>query len=140
VGVTAVLAVGAVLLHYESSIALTRVIAHSHMRRQRRILILIFGMMLAHIIEIWLFGMVAYWVVEQWQIGTIRGYESMEFLDYIYLSAITFTTAGYGDIVPVGPIRFLFGTESLTGFMLITWSASLTFLEMQTYWKMPKHD
>jgi hypothetical protein len=27
------------------------------------------------------------------------------------------------------------GTEALTGFLLITWSASFTFLEMQRFWK-----
>lgn len=28
-------------------------------------------------------------------------------LDSVYLSAITYTTVGFGDVVPVGPIRFL---------------------------------
>jgi len=36
--------------------------------------------------------------------------------DLIYFSAVTFTTALFGDLVPVGPIRFLAGTEALTGF------------------------
>jgi hypothetical protein len=26
------------------------------------------------------------------------------------------------------------GTEALTGFLLISWSASFTFLEMQRFW------
>ena len=56
------------------------------------------------------------------------------FLDFVYFSAITYTTVGFGDYVPTGPIRFLAGTEALTGFLLITWSASFTFLEMQRYW------
>ena len=41
---------------------------------------------------------------------------------------------GYGDIVATGPIRYLTGMEALTGFVLITWSASFLFLEMQKYW------
>jgi len=32
-------------------------------------------------------------------------------------------------------MRILAGSQSLLGFVLITWSASFTFLEMQTYWK-----
>lgn len=59
---------------------------------------------------------------------------SLDFLDYVYFSAITYTTLGYGDLVPTGPIRFLTGTEALIGLMLITWSASITFLEMQRHW------
>jgi len=27
------------------------------------------------------------------------------------------------------------GTESLIGFLLITWSASFTFFEMERYWR-----
>jgi hypothetical protein len=57
--------------------------------------------------------------------------------DVIYFSAITFTTVGFGDLSPVGPIRFLSGTEALTGFVLITWSASFTYLEMERFWRNP---
>jgi len=32
-------------------------------------------------------------------------------------------------------MRFLIGTESLTGFVLITWSASFTCLEMEQFWR-----
>ena len=60
---------------------------------------------------------------------------SFGFLDAIYLSATTFTTLGFGDLAPVGPIRFLAGTEALTGFVLITWSASFTYLEMERFWR-----
>ena len=37
--------------------------------------------------------------------------------------------------MPVGAIRFLVGTEALTGFVLVTWSASFTFVEMQRFGK-----
>ena len=56
-------------------------------------------------------------------------------LDAVYLSATTYTTLGFGDLAPVGPIRFTAGTMALTGFVLITWSASFTFLEMSRDWR-----
>ena len=59
---------------------------------------------------------------------------SSGYLDYVYFSALTNTTVGFGDFVPSGPVRFLAGMEALTGLVLITWSASFTFLEMQRYW------
>ena len=31
--------------------------------------------------------------------------------------------------------RFLTGTESLSGFILITWSASFLYLEMEQFWR-----
>lgn len=53
----------------------------------------------------------------------------------VYFSVVVYTTLGLGDLVPEGAIRFLTGTEALTGSVLITWSASFTFLEMQRFWK-----
>ena len=55
-------------------------------------------------------------------------------LDAVYLSTTTYSTLGFGDLVPTGPIRFMVGTESLIGLLLITWSASFTYLEMRRYW------
>jgi hypothetical protein len=56
-------------------------------------------------------------------------------VDIIYLSAISYTMVGFGDVAPVGPIRFLVATEAITGFVLIAWSASFTYLEMERFWK-----
>lgn len=42
---------------------------------------------------------------------------------------------GFGDISPVGDIKYLTGLQALTGLVLITWTASFLFLEMQKYWK-----
>jgi hypothetical protein len=41
---------------------------------------------------------------------------------------------GYGDVVARGELRYLGGIESLTGIILITWSASFLFVEMQRNW------
>jgi hypothetical protein len=35
----------------------------------------------------------------------------------------------------VGAVRFLADVESLLGLVLITWSASFTFIEMQKFWR-----
>lgn len=51
------------------------------------------------------------------------------------LAAVTYTTLGFGDLAPVGPLRFLAGTMARTGFVLITWSASFTYLEMSRDWR-----
>ena len=47
---------------------------------------------------------------------------------------MSYTTVGFGDVTPVGPIRFMAATEALTGLVLITWSASFTYLEMERFW------
>ena len=54
--------------------------------------------------------------------------------DAMWWSIITLTTVGYGDVVAQGELRYLGGIESLTGIILITWSASFLFVEMQRNW------
>ena len=56
-------------------------------------------------------------------------------VDYVYLSATVYSTLGFGDLLPTGPLRFMVGVESVTGLLLITWSASFTYLEMIQYWR-----
>lgn len=54
---------------------------------------------------------------------------------HVYFSFTTYTSLGYGDIVPVGPARFIAGLESLMGLVLIAWTASFTYFEMTLYWE-----
>jgi hypothetical protein len=67
--------------------------------------------------------------------GHVVGMEGPNLLDAVYLSAVTYTTVGFGDMVPVGALRFVTGTEALTGLVLVTWSASFTFIEMEKFWR-----
>ena len=52
----------------------------------------------------------------------------------MYFSIVNYTSLGYGDLVPVGSLRILCGVEALTGLVLIDWTASFTYVEMQRYW------
>ncbi|MDH7943729.1 ion channel [Pseudohongiella sp. SYSU M77423] len=131
---TVAASVAAVMLHYEAFILFSRFTARSAISHRQRILLLLFGILIIHVAAIWIFGISAWWLVEKNDVGVVSGYEVMSFLDYIFMSAVTYTTLGYGDMIPMGPIRFLYGTQSLVGFVLITWSASYTFLEMQRNW------
>jgi Ion channel len=123
------------LVHYEGLSWIARTLPRHHGPRRRLVLYAVCGAMLLHIVEIWLFG-IAYHLLLLWpSVGQIRGTISDGLLDHVYFSATVYTTVGFGDLSPVGPIRFLAGTEGLTGFMLIGWSASFTFLEMERYWR-----
>jgi hypothetical protein len=56
------------------------------------------------------------------------------FGDAVYLSFTTFTSLGYGDVVPVGDMRILATVEVLTGLLTIAWSASFIYIEMTQLW------
>lgn len=140
VAITLIAVVASILLHYEVSVRLWRRLEKSRSTLRRRFLKLIFVLFAAHVTEIWIFALAMALLETHPLAGELVGIEAIAFLDYVYFSAITYTTLGYGDLVPQGPIRFVCGTEALIGFMLITWSASLTFLEMQRHWSSDGHD
>lgn len=135
---TSIAVVLAVLLHYEALWLISRQIERSRRPHRQRILAMAFGVLMTHIAEIWLFGLTGWWLVELKDIGALNGYSAFNLLDHIFFAAVTYTTVGYGDIYATGPIRFLYGTLALTGFVLITWSASFTFVEMQKHWRVRK--
>jgi hypothetical protein len=136
-GATMGLVLLAMLLHYEASFFLRLLLKrYKSLSLRTRIITLTSGLFCAHVAQIWLFGVGALLLVGVGDTtGTIGGMVDADLLDFIYLSATSFTTVGFGDIYPVGHLRFLFGTEALVGFMLLTWSASLTFVEIQTHWR-----
>jgi hypothetical protein len=125
---------GCVVLHYEVLSLCNRNLPVLSHRRRPRVLILICVVLVAHIAEIWLFGIGYFVLAGNPGFGNLAGLPTTELPDFVYFSAITYTTVGFGDVVPVGAIRFLAGVEALTGFVMITWSASYTFLEMQRDW------
>jgi len=131
-GLTAVLCV---VLHYEALSFLTIRLRHIKMPPRPRILVLIFAILCTHILEIWIFGGVYFWLLSTDGHGTLLANHAIGLLDAVYFSAVCYTTLGLGDIVPSGAIRFLVGSESLTGFVLITWSASFTYFEMERFWR-----
>ncbi|MGL6289161.1 MAG: potassium channel family protein [Silanimonas sp.] len=136
VAVTFATVAAAVLLHYEGLNLLSRRLARRHeSQRRRKVLFGIFGVMALHVAEIWLFGLAVWGVLQYPETGSVAGVHQVGLFDAVYLSAVTFTTVGFGDLTPVGPIRFLSGTTALTGFVLIAWSASFTYLEMERFWR-----
>lgn len=138
--VTMITVLSAVFFHFEGIGALNRWSkrqpSHERLDYHHRptFLKVVFALLLIHIIEIWWFG-AAFWLLAGLSgLGEIVGYANMSFLECVYFSATTYTTVGYGDLHVTGPMRFLAGTEALVGFMLITWSASFTYLIMVRTW------
>ncbi|MFO1105431.1 MAG: ion channel [Amaricoccus sp.] len=130
-----VLVVLAVLLHYEVLRAASGLTPSLVIPPRSRILVVIFAAFLGHMMQICLYAG-GFWFAEHiLHLGSLTGAVEGNPLDYFYFSAATFTTLGIGDVVVVGSLRLLAGTESLNGLVLITWSASFTYLSMEQFWK-----
>ena len=133
--VSLAIVISCVLLHYEALSVLTGVLKRIRIRPRPRILVMILGILAIHVVEIWVFG-IGYWGLIQNPLhGKLVAVHPIGLLDAVYYSAVSYTTLGLGDVAPMGNIRFLTGLESLSGFVLIGWSVSFTYLEMDRFWR-----
>lgn len=124
-----------VVIHHEALNGLFRLGQKISMRRNVAVLTGVFGAMLAHIAEIWLFAVGYFFMVHSEYFETLEGNFDGSLVDCAYFSFTTYTSLGFGDIEPMGHLRFTAGLEALAGLMMITWTASFMFLKMQKYWK-----
>lgn len=123
-----------VVIHYEFLHGLTRLLPRLPMVHRARITVGVLGALIAHAVEIWIFGLAFYVLTTQFGWGSLSGNFGGTIMDCVYFSFTVFSTLGFGDIFPEGPIRYLVGIEALTGLVLITWTASFLFYEMQRNW------
>jgi hypothetical protein len=123
------------LIHYEALRALSVALPKLRIASRAKLIAVIIGAFTAHVAEIVLYAMAMYGLARWLGAGTL-GRTTLPGLDMLlYFSAETYTSLGYGDIVPHGPLRMLAGAEALTGLLLIGWSASYVFVAMQRFWK-----
>lgn len=100
---------------------------------RRTMMMIMAEIFLAHLVEIILFAVV-YWLMILAGLGELTGSHTRTVTDFFYFSIATYTTLGIGDIAPEGAIRLVAGVEALAGLVLITWSASFTYLAMERLW------
>jgi len=121
--VCALLVVSTTAIHYEVLRGLSAGLPRLRIPSRGKLLVVIFATFLAHAVEILLYAVAVY----------LLGHFS--FNVSLYFSAETYTSLGYGDVVPTGDLRLLAGVEALNGLLLIGWSASYTFIAMERFWQ-----
>ena len=134
VAICALLVGSTTLLHYEVLRGLNAVLAGLPMPSRAKLLVVITAAFFAHGAEIALYGAALYVLVTFLGAGVLAGSASASLLSCLYFSAETYTSLGFGDLTPVGPVRLLAGTEALNGLLLIGWSASFAYLSMERFW------
>jgi TRAP-type C4-dicarboxylate transport system permease large subunit len=82
----------------------------------------------------WQMIRIAWWIVLAhlaeivlWGVFYVRQGVFADIPTAAYFSAVTYTTVGYGDLVPPEQWRLLAGTEALTGILMCGWSAAFFF-------------
>ena len=102
-------------------------------------LVVVFSAFAAHAVEILFYGAAFYGLARLPDLGTLAG-ASLSFESCLYFSAETFTSLGFGDLVPRGSLRLLAGVETLNGLLLIGWSASFLYIAMERFWNETRRD
>jgi hypothetical protein len=135
VGATVFVVVLCVYVHYEGLVWMSRGLDRLKMRGRPLMLILILGVLVLHSIEIGIFAAGFFLLLQNPIFGELVGLAEPSYWNCVYFSTVSYTTLGFGEIVPTDDIRFLTGMESLVGLVLIAWSASYTYIEMQRRWE-----
>lgn len=117
-------------LHYRVFTALATYTPRLGLSAYNQMMVIILVIFIAHLVEIILYAAVYFWAVHGLQLGILDGVAVDDPMTYLYYSTVVYTSLGLGDIYPNGHIRFITGIETLNGFLLITWSASFTYLAM----------
>lgn len=129
-----------VVVHYEFLYQLTAYFKRMPGAHRYRIVIGVLGALVAHTVEIWIFAFAYYGLTQYGELGALVGNFDGSLYDCLYYSFTVFSTLGFGDIEPSGELRFLTGIESLTGLLLIAWSASFLYFEMIRNWRVDRED
>jgi hypothetical protein len=134
------LLVATTVIHYEVLRLLTAVLPKLGVRPRVRLILVIIGAFGAHFIEILLYGAAYYLLASRFNVGNMGEPGALPFSRCVYFSAETYTSLGYGDVLPHGELRLLAGVEALNGLLLVGWTTSFTFLSMERFWKADGKD
>ena len=135
------------MLHYEALRLISQTMPRLGFLPPRpRMLAAMTAIMAAHTVEIWMFAG-GFWLSEHWLgLGGFEGQVVLlkDFTEYVYYSAVSYTSLGLGDIYPTGGLRLVTGAEALVGLLMIAWSASFAYLMMVELWPLhrrrgPRH-
>ena len=132
--VAAILVILCVGVHYFVLEGLSALLPRLRSPKRLRMGIVILGAIIGHLAEIIMFAVGIAALVSSGKYGSLQGELHAGLRDYFYYSAVTYTSLGFGDLTPIGYLRLLAAVEALTGLVLIAWTASFAYLQMQRFW------
>lgn len=135
--IAAITMVLCLLLHYEVLRWLHFYSPRLRERPRTRIGMVFGALILTHLVEIWIFSFGYYLLDRRPGLGLIQG-DVTSYWDYVYFSGVVYATIVFGELLPVGNIRFYVAMEAFAGLFMITWSAIFLFESMQNFWQEQK--
>lgn len=122
------------LLHYEFMRVISDKLKDTRKNHRYFSVFVVISLFAVHTVSIWFYGVV-FWLLEtHFAFGKLEGLQRVDFISFIYFSASTYSSLGFGDIFPIGPLRLIASAEVLQGLLMIGWSVAFTFFVMQKLW------
>jgi hypothetical protein len=122
-------------MHYEAlrglNLGLERLVAAS----RARLVVVVVSLFAVHVAEVFVYAAAYYLLARHGRLGTLGAAGPPPFNVAMYFSLETYSSLGYGDVVPAGALRIMAGAEALNGLLLIGWSASYAHIAMERYWQ-----
>ncbi|MBC8022340.1 MAG: two pore domain potassium channel family protein [Burkholderiales bacterium] len=138
VALTVALVVASAFIHYEAlrwcNDHLSRV---ERVPPRAKVLLAMGAAFCSHLAQMAAFA-AGYALLEWTGHGSLLGNLGGRWATFLYFSAETYTSLGFGDVYPIGAMRLVVGMEALTGLLMISWTASFSYLEMQRHWSSPR--
>jgi hypothetical protein len=110
-------------MHYEGLRAIGLVHPRGTNASRAATMLLLLGISTVHAIEVFVYAAAYYLLARYAHAGTLGGLVAPSPNASLYFSLETYSSLGYGDIVPSGALRGIAGAEALNGLLLIGWSA-----------------
>lgn len=123
------------VIHYEVLSGLTATLPGLRIHPRAKLIVVILTVFLGHAVEIALYGLVLFLLINYSEVGTLNGVGGTSLRNCLYFSAETYTSLGFGDLVPLGQVRLIAGVEALNGLLLIGWSAAYAYISMERFWQ-----
>lgn len=126
IGTGILMTLAVIIYHYFSLLLISRVAGriNQHFAKSITVVSLIF---LIHLIEIAWYSVHIYVVHSMWGIHGFSGPFAGELVDYVHVAASSYTTLGALSSSPTKELALVIDFISLTGFMMLTWSATFYY-------------
>ncbi|HEV7914191.1 MAG TPA: potassium channel family protein [Albitalea sp.] len=120
-------------IHYESLRGLNFGLHRLAAVGRGRLVMVMLALFVVHVVEVLVYAAVYYLLTRHASMGSLGSAGPPSFSVSLYFSLETYSSLGYGDVVPSGALRMMSGAEALNGLLLIGWSASYAHIAMERF-------
>jgi len=123
------------VLHYETLRGLSYALPRLDMPPRLKVVLALLGAYVAHTIEVLMYAFTIHWLAWRHGQGTIGDTDQPSLMTCLYFASTTYTSLGYGDVIPTGPLKLFAGSMAMTGLLLIGWTAAYVYISMERFWE-----